>query len=57
MIDPHETDAGRRVVYSPPHGAVECGTVKGWNDLYVFVLYDGDTTPKATRRCDLNWLH
>ncbi len=43
MIDINEltdSDVGRWVKYQAPHGAVEMGRIKSWNDKFVFVCYD-----------------
>jgi hypothetical protein len=46
--------AGDAVVYLPYDGATaEDGVVVRTNETYVFVLYRGDDTPKATRPEDL----
>lgn len=39
---------GAGVVYHPGHGAPEDGEIVRVSDLYVFVLFAGDRTPKAT---------
>jgi hypothetical protein len=43
---------GRRVVYTPNYGDPEYGKIirvsRSTVFAFVFVLYDGDTTPKAT---------
>ncbi len=39
---------GAGVVYHPGHGAPEDGEIVRVSDLYVFVLFVGDRTPKAT---------
>jgi len=50
------SDVGRGVVYAPSHGPREDGAITSWNDTYIFVLYRGSTTSKATRPEDLEWL-
>lgn len=57
MIIPTKEDIGRGVVYLD-RGANrrEDGTLSSYNKAYCFVLYRGDTTPKATRHEDLEWL-
>jgi hypothetical protein len=48
---------GHGVVYrSYPGANGEDGTITSVNDSYVFVLYAGGTTPKATRPADLELL-
>lgn len=50
----HDFKPGDAVIYQPHPDAIrEYGTVARTNDSYVFVQYDGDRTPKATRREDL----
>lgn len=44
---------GDAVVYQPQGGRPEDGEVVRVTDDYVFVLYRGDTTPKATHPADL----
>jgi hypothetical protein len=40
---------GRRVSYRAwPGGRAEYGEIVRTNSTYVFVLYDGESTPKAT---------
>ena len=39
---------GAGVVYNPGHGGPEDGEIVRVSDLYVFVLFVGDRTPKAT---------
>lgn len=49
---------GQGVVYRPHDDApvVENGTIVRVNDTWVFVLYSGDTTPKATSPHNLELL-
>jgi hypothetical protein len=48
---------GDAVVYRPRHGGrAEDGVVVGKNDHFVFVLYHGDGTAKATSPEDLEQL-
>lgn len=48
---------GARVAYRSFGGQVEYGTLTGFSTLiYVFVLYDGDHSSKATRPEDLELL-
>jgi len=47
-------DKGKRVIYRPYHSANPVfGIIKKWDDLYIWVLYDGDNNSKATRAYDL----
>ena len=39
---------GAGVVYNPGHGRPEDGEIVRVSDLYVFVVFAGDRTPKAT---------
>jgi hypothetical protein len=53
-----KANVGSRVVYVPELDAgtaPEEGTIVRINRRYVFVLYDGTTTPKATAPHLLNW--
>ncbi len=57
MIDPTDTDIGRKVVYRDMSGHVaEVGTVTSFNDTCVFVRYGRDKHSKGTRREDLAWV-
>ena len=47
-LDEARARIGAGVVYNPGHGAREDGEIVRVSDLYVFVLFDGDRTPKAT---------
>ena len=70
MIEPTKADIGRHVTYvkrvhyslnSGNEGEptaepeTENGVIVDMNDAIVFVLFDGDTGAKATRREDLQW--
>lgn len=57
MIEPTESDVGRRVVYRPRFaGAVsEEGVVTSFNERYVFVRYGTQSTSAATLREELEW--
>lgn len=50
-----ELKKGDRVIYKTKAGDPELGTVTGLSsdESLVFVLYDGDTGSKATRKVDL----
>lgn len=48
-------NVGRRVVYRPGDGTVDRGEIVRISMQYVFVLYDGDTIPKATAAHLLEW--
>lgn len=52
---------GSKVTYTPPHAhgdcshpAAESGTIKSWNDMFIFVEY-GTGTAKATPARLLHW--
>ena len=47
-LDEARDHIGAGVVYNPGHGAREDGEIVRVSDLYVFVLFVGDRTPKAT---------
>ena len=48
-LDQARARIGAGVVYRPhPDAPAEDGTITSVNDQYVFVLYAGDRTPKAT---------
>jgi hypothetical protein len=58
MIEPTETDIGRRVVYTGnrhPGGRSEYGVITDFNPSLVFVRYGDDPGAKGTRREDLEW--
>ena len=38
-------DIGKWVLYTAPHGEIQKGRIKSWNDIFVFVVYN----------CDNNW--
>ena len=48
---------GKRVVYTPlnSRGVQEEGVITSFNDIFIFVRYDGDTHSKATYPHDLEW--
>jgi hypothetical protein len=46
---------GQEVVYKRPGVRPERGTIEGVNDAYVFVLFLGDRTAKATSAADLTF--
>lgn len=54
MIKPTKSDIGRRVMYMG-YPRAELGTIKSFNERFVFVLYDGDLQAKATYPEDLNF--
>lgn len=62
-LDDARARIGAAVVYQPinQHGRTapgtrpEDGVIARVNDVYVFVLYRGDTTPKATHPNHLNF--
>jgi len=59
VIEPTETDIGRKVVYtgnSYPGGKREEGVITSFNQDSIFVRYGGDVGSKATDRRDLEWL-
>lgn len=45
-LEPH--DKGRTVIYSPPAGNPEAGTISSWRDGMVFVRYGRGETAAAT---------
>ena len=47
-LDQARAHIGAGVVYNPGHGRPEDGEIVRVSDLYVFVRYAGDRTPKAT---------
>ena len=47
-LDEARAHIGAGVVYNPGHGAREDGEIVRVSDHYVFVLFVGDRTPKAT---------
>jgi len=40
-------DVGRWVDYTTPHGGIECGRLKSWNDKFAFIVFN----------CDSRWNH
>lgn len=52
-LDEARAHIGAGVVYHSGHGRPEDGEIVRVSDLYVFVLFVGDRTPKATRPEDL----
>ena len=57
LQDVTERDVGRGVVYRDRGtGQVEDGTLVSFNSVYLFVRYRGDTSSKATRPEDVEWL-
>jgi hypothetical protein len=55
-LDEAKAYLGSKVAYLPRVGEPEHGVITGVNDTYVFVLYLGDRTAKATRPADLKLL-
>jgi hypothetical protein len=49
MIDPTDTDIGRKVLYRGWGGEIEEGVLTSFNAAYVFVRFGTSTTPQA---CD-----
>ena len=47
-LDEARAHIGAGVVYHPVHGRPEDGEIVRVSDLYVFVVFAGDRTPKAT---------
>ena len=47
-LDQARARVGAGVVYRPHGAPAEDGVITSVNDRYVFVLYAGDRTPKAT---------
>jgi hypothetical protein len=57
MMDPVESDIGRKVVYRDRSGHVlEEGVITSFNPTCVFVRYGAGQTSKGTRRKDLEWV-
>lgn len=59
MIEPTESDIGRKVVYTRPRdwgGKLEEGVVTSFNSHCVFVRYGSDYHSKGTNRNDLEWV-
>jgi len=53
-----EDDVGAKVVYRSFHGKAEDGIISRWNDVYVFVRYDGVDSPGiSTSPDDLTFLN
>lgn len=58
MIDPQQSDVGRRVCYTGnryPGGQPEVGCITSINPRSVFVRYGDEKHSKATSREDLEW--
>ena len=60
MIDPTESDIGRKVVYNGDQrnygGVAWAGVITSFNKAWVFVRYGPPgTTSQATARSDLEW--
>ena len=53
MLDPQQSDIGRKVLYRARDGAIEEGVIVAYNSEYVFVRYGSDIGSKATRREDV----
>lgn len=49
-------NVGARVVYTPAHGARETGVIKAVGSRFVHVAYGNETTAKATRAEDLQFI-
>lgn len=47
-LDEARAHIGAGVVYNPGYGEPEDGEIVRVSDLYVFVVFAGDRTPKAT---------
>ena len=57
MVDPKQSDIGRKVVYRDRGGhKVEEGVITSFNDHCVFVRYGTNCTSAGTRREDLEWV-
>jgi len=48
-------DKGRLVIYKQGTPQMEEGIIKTWNKTYIFVLYKGDYSSKATYPRDLTF--
>lgn len=58
MIEPTETDIGRKVIYTGnryPGGKPEEGVITSFNSVGVFVRYGAEGGSKNTSREDLEW--
>ena len=58
MIKPTQDDIGREVVYTGntyPGGMLEYGVITSFNEVTVFVRYDGKRNAQATSPSDLEW--
>jgi hypothetical protein len=55
MINPKESDIGRGVIYTAPHGYKESGKISSISRNWVFVRYGSGNHGIATRREDLEW--
>ena len=56
-IDPITEDVGRKVLYlSPGRETIEEGVIVSFNEVYVFVRFGSDQTPKACYRSNLEFI-
>lgn len=52
-----EAEVGRKVVYTPRHGAKEDGVITSKNDRFVSVRYGNDVHSKATNPEDIEYIN
>lgn len=57
MIQPKQSDIGRKVIYQGGAGEPEEGIITSFNDAFVFVRYGAKYNSEATSRKDLHWAH
>lgn len=50
-----EADKGRSVIYCPSSGICELGTIRSWNEKFIFVLYTSGNTAASTDPEDLSF--
>ncbi len=56
MIDPTESDIGRRVRMHPRRGDDRLGNIVSYDESSVWVRYEYDPTPRKTMRCLLTYV-
>jgi hypothetical protein len=56
MIEPKQTDVGRKVTYRvDPNAKVEEGVITSFNERYVFVRFGREERSAVTTREQLEW--
>ena len=56
MIEPKQTDIGRKVIYRVyPNAKVEEGVITSFNERYVFVRFGTEERSAVTTREQLEW--